>query len=112
MKKDTYRDNEELDNLFKETDTKEDLDSVFCCNLELFLSSISISMLNTWSWPIEVEKVRNEYSKAHKEITKLIVLYNNELKKRNIKTYGEHIIRKINDIVSKLKTYELVLFSR
>ena len=109
---DTYRDNEPLDTLFKETDTKEDLDSVFCCNLELFLGSLSISMLNTWSWPIEVKKTQNEYYKAHKEITKLIVLYNDELKKRNIKAYGEHIIRKINDIVSKLKTYEIVLFSR
>lgn len=107
---DTFRDNELLDTLFKETDTKEDLDAVFCCNLELFLGSLSISMLNTWSWLIEVKKIRDEYYKIHKKITKLIVLYNDELKKRNIKAHGEHIIRKINDIVSKLKTYEIVLF--
>lgn len=109
---DTFRDNESLDTLFKETDTKEDLDSVFCCNLELFLGPLSISMLNTWSWEKELEKIQDSYYKVHEEITKLIVLYNKELRKRNIKVYGEHIIRKINDIVSKLKTYEIVLFSR
>ena len=107
---DTFRDNEPLDTLFKETDTKEDLDSVFCCNLELFLSSISISMLNTWLWRKELKKTKDAYYKAHEYITKLIILYNKELKKRNIEYYDENILRRINDIVSKLKTYELVLF--
>lgn len=107
---DACRDNEPLDTLFKETDTKEDLDAVFCCNLELFLGPLSISMLNTWSWEKELEKIQDSYYKVHEEITKLIVLYNKELKKRNIKYYDEKILRRINDIVSKLKNYELLLF--
>lgn len=110
MIQDNYRDNEPLDTLFKETDTKEDLDAVFCSNLELFLSSISIAMLNTWSWKKELKKIQDTYHTVHKNITKLIVLYNNELKKRNIEYYDEKILRRINDIVSKLKNYELILF--
>lgn len=110
MIKDTFRDDETLDTLFKETDTKEDLDAVFCSNLELFLSSISIAMLNTWSWKKELKKIQDTYHTVHKNITKLIVLYNNELKKRKIEYYDEKILRRMNMIISQLKTYELVLF--
>ena len=110
MIKDTFRDNEQLDTLFKETDTKDDLDDVFCCNLELFLSSLSILMLNTWLWKKELKKIQDTYHTVHKNITKLIVLYNKELKKRNIEYYDEKILRRMNMIISQLKTYELVLF--